>query len=82
MRHRGGVIGLGEDRARQCGDGLVGATAHGRQVADEMHPTSLPAGLGEDLGNGALETLVAVGDDELDALVAALSNRCQGVNVL
>jgi hypothetical protein len=39
-------------------------------VAHEVHPATLPGGL-EDLGDGGLDALVAVADDELDAAQAA-----------
>ena len=39
-------------------------------VSHEVHPAALPSGL-EDLGDGRLDALVAVADDELDATQAA-----------
>ena len=64
--HLGG-IGLGEDRAHEGRDDRLGGLRDpGEQVAHGMRATPLPGGAVEDRGDGVLQPLVGVGDDERD----------------
>jgi hypothetical protein len=58
-------VGLLEDGAHQRGHHGLGRAGHlPEQVAHEMGPASLPHSAGQDGGDGVLEALVSVGDDE------------------
>ncbi len=78
LRHRRGVIGLGEDRAHDRRDGVVGSLGHDReQVPHEVHPAALPGGPMQDLRDRLAEPLVRVGDHESDPLQPSLHERAQ-----
>jgi hypothetical protein len=62
---------LGEDRAHQRGDQGLGGSSHaGEQIAGEVGPAALPGGAGEHGGDGLLQALVVVGDDQAHAAQA------------
>ena len=48
----------------------------GQGVAGEVHPAALPGGM-EQLGDGRLEAIVGVGNDQFDATETALPELAQ-----
>src|SRR6266496_926994 len=64
---RGGRVRLDEDGPNSGCHHLLRAFRHqAERIPHEMRPTTLPARTLEDRGDGALESLVAVTDDQLD----------------
>ncbi len=65
-----GVL-LGEGGADEGGDDAAALLAGmGQEVAHEVHPAALPGGV-QDLGDGCLQALMRVRDDQLDAAQTA-----------
>ena len=66
-----GLVILGEGGADEGGDHpALGLAGVGQRIAHEVHAAALP-GAGEHPGDGGLDALVGVGDDELHASEAA-----------
>src|SRR3546814_7204438 len=73
------LIGLQEDLADRGGDDSVLALGHiGQGIAHEVHPAALPGGA-HDAGDRALEALVSIGDDQLNAGTTAPNKVLQEV---
>mgnify|MGYP000432239854 CR=1 FL=1 len=71
-------VGLGEDRSDGGGDHLFVALGDmGQQVAHQMHFASLPRGALEHAGDGGLQAGVGVGDHQLDAVEATVTEGTQ-----
>jgi hypothetical protein len=66
-----GVIGLEEDLPDRGGnDGVLSLRYVGQRVPHEVDPAALPGGV-DDAGDGGLEALVSIGDDQLHTLESA-----------
>ena len=78
LRHRGGVIGLREDRSDDRCDRLPGSLRDGRQqVTHEMHAAALPGGAREHCADRLLQALMRIGDDQAHAMETALHEAAQ-----
>ncbi|MNC84518.1 hypothetical protein D3C83_00740 [compost metagenome] len=78
LRHRRGMIRLGEDRPDDRRDGLAGALGHrGQEIPHEVDTTPLPRRAAEHRLNRLLQPFVRIGNHQLHALQAALHQTPQ-----